>query len=97
DRLPSFPTRRSSDLKRGGSVLADTQVKGRPSVNDLATLLSQAMRRPLMEGAHRPRRLHVRGHPQWEELFPHLEEQGRQVVDRWPDRKSTRLNSSHVG
>jgi hypothetical protein len=62
--------------KRGGAVLADTQLTGRPSVNDLAILLAHAMRHPLTGGGHRPRRLHVRGHPQWRELFPHLEELG---------------------
>src|SRR4051794_35099263 len=30
-----------------GSLLADLPVHGRPSVNDLATLLAHAMRRPL--------------------------------------------------
>ena len=30
-----------------GSFLADSHVKGRPTVNDMATLLAQAMRRPL--------------------------------------------------
>lgn len=63
-----------------GSLLADSHVQGRPSVNDLATLLAHAMRRPLTEGAHRPRRLHVRGHPQWKELFPHLAELGVEVA-----------------
>jgi hypothetical protein len=62
--------------KRGGSVLAEAQVNGRPSVNDLASLLAQAMRRPLSGQAHRPRHIHVRGHRQWQELFPHLEELG---------------------
>ena len=62
--------------KQGGSLLADTQVQGRPSANDMATLFAQAMRRPLTGQAHRPRRIHVRGHPQWQELFPHLEEIG---------------------
>ena len=59
-----------------GSFLADSHVEGRPTVNDMATLLAQAMRRPLTGKAHRPRRLHVRGHHQWRELFPHLEELG---------------------
>jgi hypothetical protein len=63
-----------------GSLLADSHVKGRPSVNDLATLLAHAMRRPLTEGAHRPRRIHVRGHHQWRELFPHLAELGVEVA-----------------
>jgi hypothetical protein len=61
-------------VAQDGSLLADSHVEGRPTVNDMATLLAQAMRRPLTGKAHRPRRLHVRGHPQWRELFPHLEE-----------------------
>jgi hypothetical protein len=65
--------------KRGGSVLAETQIEGRPSANDMATLLGKAMREPLTGDAHRPRRLHVRGHRQWQELFSHLEEIGIQV------------------
>jgi hypothetical protein len=44
--------------------------------NDLATLLANAMRRPLAERAHRPRRIHVRGHRRWQELFPHPAELG---------------------
>jgi hypothetical protein len=63
-----------------GSFLADSHVEGRPTVNDMATLLANAMRRPLNRKAHRPRRLHVRGHPQWRELFPHLEELGVKVT-----------------
>ena len=63
-----------------GSFLADSQVQGRPTVNDMATLLAHAMRRPLIGKAHRPRRLHVRGHPQWRELFPHIEELGIKVA-----------------
>jgi hypothetical protein len=63
-----------------GSFLADAHVEGRPTANDMATLLAHAMRRPLAGKAHRPRRLHVRGHPQWKELFPHLAELGIQVA-----------------
>jgi hypothetical protein len=63
-----------------GSLLADARVEGRPTVNDMATLLAQAMRRPLVGKAHRPRRLHVRGHPQWKELFPHLGDLGIKVA-----------------
>jgi hypothetical protein len=59
-----------------GSLLAESHVEGRPSVNDLATLLAHALRRPLTGKAHRPRRIHVRGHHQWRELFPHLAELG---------------------
>jgi hypothetical protein len=60
--------------KRDGSTLAEMQVEGRPSVNDLATLLANAIRQPLTGHAHRPQRIHVRGHRQWQELFPHLTE-----------------------
>src|SRR5262245_27171399 len=63
-----------------GSFLADAHVEGRPTVNDVATLLAQAMRRPLTGKAHRPRRLHLRGHPQWKELCPHLDELGIKVA-----------------
>jgi hypothetical protein len=63
-----------------GSFLADARVEGRPTVNDMATLLAHALRRPLTGKAHRPRRLHVRGHPQWKELFPHLDELGVKVA-----------------
>ena len=59
-----------------GSLLADSQVQGRPSVNDLATLLAHAMRRPLDGDARRPKLVRLRGHHQWRELFPHLEEIG---------------------
>ena len=48
----------------------------------VATVLANALRRPLTGKAHRPRRLHVRGHPQWKELFPHLDELGIQVAVR---------------
>ena len=63
-----------------GSLLADSHVEGRPTVNDMATLLAHAMRRPLTGKGHLPRRIHVRGHPQWKELFPHLEELGIKVA-----------------
>src|SRR6516225_6002512 len=65
-----------------GSLLADSRVGGRPTANDMATLLAQAMRRPLTGRAHRPRRIHVRGHPQWRELFLRLEELGIAVSVR---------------
>jgi hypothetical protein len=65
--------------KKGGSLLADLQVRGRPSVNDLATLLAHAMRRPPDGNARRPERVHFRGHRQWRELFPVLEELGVEV------------------
>jgi hypothetical protein len=63
-----------------GSFLADARVGGRPTANDMATLLAHAMWRPLTGKAHRPRRVHLRGHPQWKELFPHLDDLGIKVA-----------------
>ncbi len=63
-----------------GFLLAESEVEQKPTVNDLATLLAHAMQRPFVEGSHRPRRIHLRGHPQWQELFPHLKEVGIEVA-----------------
>lgn len=60
----------------GGSLLSESEVHGRPSVNDLATLLTHAMKQPLEGKARRPRLVRLRGHHQWRGLFPHLEEIG---------------------
>ena len=51
-----------------------------PTVNDLADLLADAMRRPLTGSARRPQRIHFRGNPRWDELFPHLKELGIEVT-----------------
>jgi hypothetical protein len=48
--------------QKDGSLLADMTVHGRPSVNDLATLLAYAMRRPLEGDARRPNLVRLRGH-----------------------------------
>lgn len=61
-------------------VLATVLVEQPPSVNDLATLVAHAMRRPLMESAHRPAILYLRDKPEWFELLPHLKEIGIEVV-----------------
>ena len=53
-----------------------------PTVNDLADLLADAMRRPLTGSARRPEHLHFRANPRWEELFPHLKELGVEVTLR---------------
>ena len=37
------------------------------------------MRRPLAGKARRPRAIRLRGHPQWRELFPHLQEMAVEV------------------
>jgi len=62
-------------VKKDGSVLVESQIEGRPSVN-------LAMRRPLTGKAHRPRCIYVRGHHQWREPFPHLNELGINVSVR---------------
>jgi hypothetical protein len=46
-----------------GSVLAEKQVEHTPDVDDLATLLAHAMRRPLSGTGHRPKRVRVRKNP----------------------------------
>jgi hypothetical protein len=63
-----------------GYILADFEVQWTPTVNDLAKLLAEAMRRPMALGSHRPCCLHVRGNPRWQELFPHLKEIGVKVI-----------------
>jgi hypothetical protein len=65
-----------------GYLLAESEVEQKPTVNDLATLLANAMRRPFVEGSHRPRWVHLRGHPEWRDLFPHLKEVGIEVTVR---------------
>jgi hypothetical protein len=59
-----------------GDPLVYLLVDYTPTVNDLADLLADAMRRPLTGSARRPDRIHFRANPRWDELFPHLEELG---------------------
>lgn len=63
-----------------GFLLAETEINQSPTVNDLATLLAHAMKRPLVEGQHRPTRIVLRGNPKWKALFPALKEIGVEVV-----------------
>jgi hypothetical protein len=63
-----------------GTPLVCLPVDYTPDVNDLADLLAAAMRRPMTDEAHRPRRIAVRGNPRWEELFPHLHQLGVEVT-----------------
>ncbi len=67
-------------VQREGSVLAEEQVEHTPDVNDLATLLANAMRRSLTGSGHRPKRVRVRKNPRWPELFTHLQEIGLKAV-----------------
>lgn len=59
--------------KKGGHLLADLSVHGKPSVNDLATLLAHAMRRPLDGEARRPRTVNLKAARPWRELIAALE------------------------
>ena len=65
-----------------GGVLAMEDVRlPPPTVNDLATLLARAMTRPPhYEDRQRPRIIHLRDRPQWQELLPHLRQLGMEVV-----------------
>ena len=47
--------------EEGGSLLSESHVHGRPSVNDLATILANAMRRPLEGKGRRPTLVRLRG------------------------------------
>jgi hypothetical protein len=60
-------------------LVESLEVETTPTVNDLATLLAHAMKRPVTESPYRPRRILVRKNPRWRELFPHLEELGIEV------------------
>ena len=80
-----------------------------PTVNDLALLLFHAMTRPLTAGdCQRPRAVHLRDRPQWQEVFPHLQQLGigielgpdlpwfdNAVIDWMQHRKTKRLPSAH--
>src|SRR5260370_10874631 len=57
-------------------VLAQRMVEEPPIVNDLANLLAEAMRRPLVDFSHRPRILYLRARPEWAEVLPHLKQIG---------------------
>ena len=62
-----------------GNPLVCIPLEYTPDVNDLADLLAAAMRRPMTDQAHRPRRVAFRGNPRWEEMFPHLHQLGIEV------------------
>ncbi len=63
-----------------GDPLVYLPVEYTPTVNDLADLLADAMRRPLTGSARRPAHIHLRANPRWDELFPHLNELGIEVT-----------------
>lgn len=63
-----------------GAVFAMKMLEMVPGVNDLAHLLSDAMRRPLFDAWHRPHSIRLRDNPEWQELVPHLQELRIDVV-----------------
>jgi hypothetical protein len=76
-----------------GFHLAYSMLDMPPTVNDMAKLLGDAMRRPLVERASRPLRIHLRNNAEWQELLPHLtqlriEVDTRDVLPLW-DQAST--------
>jgi hypothetical protein len=62
-----------------GNPLVCMPLEYTPTVNDLADLLADAMRRPMTADAHRPRQISFRGNPRWDELYPHLKQLGIKV------------------
>jgi len=85
EALPKPPTQNERHYlgmvitKTDRSMLAEMQVEGYPTVNDMATMLANAMLSPLTEDPHRPSRIYVRGDTPWEEVYPHLREIGIKV------------------
>jgi hypothetical protein len=72
------------------NVLAQRTVEEPPTVNDLANLLAEAMRRPVVDFSHRPQCLYLRARPEWVELLPHLKQVGIKAVaqdalPKWDD------------
>jgi hypothetical protein len=63
-----------------GFLRAEDVIEHSPNVNDLATLLAHAMKRPLVNRHLRPRRIHLRGNPKWKPLLPALKEISIDVV-----------------
>jgi hypothetical protein len=64
-----------------GVELAHQVLEAPPTVNDLAGILAEAIQRPIVEGSrHRPSTILLRDDSQWEELLPHLQELGIEVV-----------------
>jgi hypothetical protein len=63
-----------------GFLRAEARVEQSPTVSHLATLLANAMKRPLVNSQFRPRCIHLRGNPKWMPLLPALKELGIGVV-----------------
>jgi hypothetical protein len=69
------------DKEFGGLLAMENVQFPPPTANGLATILFNAMSRPLNEGdRQRPHTIYLRDRPQWRELLPHLRELGIEVV-----------------
>src|SRR5271169_2589048 len=85
EALPKRPTQNERHFlgmvvsKKGRCILAESQVEGNPTVNDMATMLANAMLSPLSGDAHRPSRIYARYYTPWDEVYPHLREIGIKV------------------
>jgi len=84
---PKYSTKRqerwvgSVVQREDGAVLAVEEVPlPPPTVNGLANLLAHAMLRPGFGDRQRPRIIYLRDRPQWQELLPHLQQLGMEVV-----------------
>jgi hypothetical protein len=66
--------------KKGGRLMAEMTVHGKPTVNDLATLLANSMQRPLDAIARRPKVIHLKANSRWRELIHVLDELGIRVA-----------------
>jgi Domain of unknown function (DUF6930) len=67
-------------VHRDGWIIADRMLEQPPNVNDMATLLADAMRRPYVEHSRRPHTIRLRKRHQWQELHPHLIQLGIKVI-----------------
>jgi hypothetical protein len=85
EALPKPPTQNARHYlgmvitKTDGSILAEMQVERNPTVNDMATMLANAMLCPSTADPHRPSRIYVRDYTPWDEVYPHLREIGIKV------------------
>lgn len=80
EALPMPPTQKKRHYlgmvvsKKGRCILAEMEVNGHPSINDMATMLANAMLSPLSGDAHRPSRIYARYYTPWDDVYPHLKE-----------------------
>jgi len=88
------------DLPKG-DPLVFMPMEYTPTVNDLADLLDNAMRRPMTGSARRPEQIHFRENPRLAELHRHLNDIGfaTSIHDELPrveDRPGAGLRSASL-